>query len=196
MDVSRKVYFARCIGPTGVPMGAYKIGCSYGWNDRIKTVTANLPFTLEVAAVVPGSMFMEAAVHLYLKAHRIAGEYFYANEAVERFVQRAAERGEAFNYIFDLGSDYSNDGTVEAFLHYHGVSLKEACLRAGTDPKRFEAMKVVGKNRRVLVGAALVAAERGQVVHWPDNVIEGLLGHQAPMVLQAQEEAAEQEAAA
>lgn len=174
-DVSRKVYFARCIGPTGQPIGAYKIGCSYGWNDRIKTAAACLPFTLEVAAVVPGSMFMEAAVHLYLKAHRIAGEYFHANEVVEEFVARAAETGEAFNYIFDAGSDYANERAADIFLRYHGVSLSEACLRAGIPLKRYEKLKNIGKSRRLLAGAALVAAEQGKYVHWHEDIVHALM---------------------
>ena len=75
-DISQRVYFARCIGPKGDPIGAYKVGCSYGHNDRVQQFTANLPFTAELVAVTPGSLVMEACCHLWLKPYRIAGEYF------------------------------------------------------------------------------------------------------------------------
>lgn len=175
IDRSQKVYMAHCIGPEGNRIGAVKIGCSHGWNERIKDVVANLPFTLEIAAVVPGGFFMEAVCHLHLKEERIGGEYFRSSERTLGFVSRCAETGEAFRYISDTGAFECSLDMIKAFLSYHSVSAKEACERAGLAASYYigKSGLLEKKSREVLAAAALVAASRGQYSTWPGHGLQG-----------------------
>lgn len=179
-DACRKVYFARCIGPRGEPIGAYKIGCSHGYNDRVNSLAANLPFSLELVAVAPGGWIMEHACHLRLRQHRIGGEYFHASDDVEGFIGNVAETGHPFRYIFDDGTDMHRTMTthdmVALFMKYHRVSLQEACLFLGSSPKRYEGKKL---NLKIAAATALVAASREQPVHWPMDALGGLTGEHA-----------------
>ena len=181
-DASRKVYFARCVNHRGQPIGAYKIGCSSDHIGRMRSVANTLPFSLELVAVTPGSLMMEAACHLRLREHRVGGEYFSDADEVEKFVRRVAETGNAFYYIKDSAGDHhrlEQSDLLTPFMEYHGVTLKEACLRMGTTVDRYEKLKSFGKNRRLIAAAALVAASREQYVNWPIDVILGLKGERA-----------------
>lgn len=181
-DVSRKVYFARCLGPTGAPIGAYKIGCSMGHNDRIKSVAANLPFSLELVATTPGSMVMEAICHLYLKEHRIAGEYFHECPPVDKFVTRVAETGRAFTFISDSGFDGGVGALVAPFMSFHGVTVEDICKYLGRPKSAFDVIKAGYKSRNLIAAVALIAAERTQHVSWPDNIIAALAGEVNPLL--------------
>jgi hypothetical protein len=178
IDRSRKVYFAKCIGPTGEPIGAYKVGCSHGWNDRIKQLCVNLPFTVELEALVPGSFVMEAAVHIVLKEHRISGEYFHANEAVKEVVDRAAKTGNPFARFFDAGTDNIHGEALTAFMKYHDITLADACALLGFPESQYEKRiaKPNFKNAKVTAAVAIAAARRGQYVHWPEDALHGMMG--------------------
>lgn len=182
-DVSRKVYFARCIGPRGEPMGAYKIGCSFGHNDRIKAQTVSLPFSLELVAVTPGGRVMETACHMWLRDHRIGGEYFLDSPDVQAMVDRAAETGEAFSRIHDDGSDdhhsVTQDKIVGAFMAYHKVSLVDACAYAKVPVRRFQSSGAK-KTLKLAAAAALIASNQGHNVSWPLDAFAGLEGRIAP----------------
>ena len=111
IDRTPRVYFARCIGPTGDPIGAYKIGYSHGWNERVKQIGSGLPFTVEVDATVLGGRVMETALHLTLKEDCISGEYFHARGKVLELVERCATTGSPFARIRDAaGSEDLPDG--------------------------------------------------------------------------------------
>lgn len=189
-DNSQKVYFARCIGPRGEPIGAYKIGCSCGHNDRLQSLTANLPFTVELRAIAVGGMFMEAACHLALRQHRIAGEYFHECPEVDKFVDRVARTGDAFYRISESADRYDRIGfptdLITPFMAYHGVTLADACRRMGTTTSRYEKVKSLGKNRKLAAAVALVAAERGQFVSWPADVIRAMQGEHSPALNDAE----------
>lgn len=178
IDRSRRVYFAKCIGPTGEPIGAYKIGCSHGWNERVKQLAANLPFTLELEATVPGGRVMEAIVHMRLKEHRIAGEYFHDSDEVREKVEYAAKEGHAFYSIRDTGDAWLPDGAMNGFLAFHGVSLDEVCEKLKIRPKSFDALskKPRYNNSRVIAAASLIAAARRHFVQWPEDALKGVLG--------------------
>jgi len=180
MDRTQKVYFAKCIGPTGDPIGAYKVGCSHGWAVRIKQVAYNQPFSLEVEAVVPGSYMMEAAVHIILKEHRIAGEYFRSTPEVVAMVNTAANTGNPFARIKDLGSENLPDEALHALMKFHDVSLAEACEVLGISDKEYKvkAAKPRFKSSRLTAAVAIVAARRGQFVTWPTDAVRGLIGEQ------------------
>jgi hypothetical protein len=177
----RTVYFARCLTPFGTPMGAIKIGCSYGHEDRLRAVAANQPYSLQLIGAVPGEYVTEAMVHLYLKRHRISGEFFHENRYVMKFVESAVERGTAFQFINDVGAgDNLPDEALNAFMEYHGLTLEMVCEYLERDPAIYRG-KAPPKNRKLLA-AALIMAQRadgpgGRYVYWPADVVHGLLGH-------------------
>lgn len=173
----QEIYMAACIGPNGDRMGAYKFGCSAGWSDRVKAVTANLPFTLEVEAVVPGGLFIEYACHLHLRDYRIAREYFRDCEEVRAFIAAAARRGHAFESIREYDDiDVSFVECVAGFMSHHGISIDDACRRGGLTKTYYanKAGDLVKPSRKLLAAAALVAAERGHSVRWPGDGARGL----------------------
>jgi hypothetical protein len=178
MKGARQVYFAECIGPTGAPMGAYKIGCSFGLEDRLYQVGATLPFTLELRAAITGDLVMEKICHLALAEHKIAGEYFHASERVLSVVKHAAKHGRAFPWIEDLGESAAPDGAVKAFMDYHGVNLADVCGILGLKPSQYEKRLAESKyrNRNMVAATAIVANRRGHYVCWPTDALRGLLG--------------------
>lgn len=181
-DSAQQVYFAKCIGPTGEPIGAYKIGCSHGWKDRVKSVTANLPFTLEVEAVTPGGLVMERIVHIMMKKRRIAGEYFHDHSDIHGLIAKINRSGRAFDRITDLASCNLPDGTIQNFMKYHGVTLSDACKTIGKSLAYYEkrSPRTAFKSNVVTAAVAITAYRRGQYVEWPTDAIRGFLGDVAP----------------
>lgn len=183
----RQVYFAECLGPNGAPIGAYKIGCSHGWEDRLKQISSGLPFTLELRAAVTGDLVMEKICHLALAEHKISGEYFHASERVVKVATYAAHHGRAFPWIEDLGESDTPDGAVKAFMDYHGVELAEVCEILGYKISQYEKRLADSKykNRNMVAAAAIVANRRGQYVCWPTDAMHGLLGDISHQVAEA-----------
>lgn len=197
IDRSQKVYFARCIGPSGEPLGAYKIGCSHGWNERIKQIASGLPFTLEVDAVTQGGFMMERALHLYLEEYRISGEYFHARGEVLETVKRCMETGNPFvlAMIKDLGPKEVPDGALSGFMRYHGIELSEVCEFLGIKQKEYEkrAEKPGFRSSKVAAAVAIIAAVNGQYVEWPTDALNGLLGEESAIMVRNREAAAADE---
>lgn len=183
-DRSQRVYFAKCFGPKGDPIGAYKIGCSYGHDLRVKQLTANLPFTAEIVASVPGGFVLEAICHIPLKDEHISGEYFHASERLERIVENAVNEGFAFDYITDLGTREVPAGALQAFMKYHDVSLDDFCKVLGVSPKQYEKhlSRPRYNPRKVVAAIAIIASRRRQYVNWPNDALLGLCGEFAPAV--------------
>lgn len=191
MDRSQKVYFARCIAPSGEPLGAYKIGCSHGWNDRIKQIVSGLPFTLEVDAVTQGGFMMERALHLYLEEYRISGEYFHARGEVLETVKRCVDTGSPFqsSLIKDLGPREVPDGALKGFMDYHGVEVSQVCEFLGIKQKEYEkrAEKPGFRSSKVAAAVAIIAAQCGQYVEWPTDALLGLMGEESPIMVRRRE---------
>lgn len=199
VDRTQRVYFAKCIGPTGEPLGAYKIGCSYGWNERVKQVSSGLPFSLEVEATVLGGFVMEKALHLCLKEDSISGEYFHARGKVLELVDRCAKTGNPFARIRDTaGHEAMPDDALQAFMKFHGVTLADACALLGFSASAYEkrAAKKEYRSSKVVAAVALVAARRGQYVNWPTDALKGLLGQESFVLKQNREKAEKLEAKA
>lgn len=190
IDRSQKVYFGRCIGPSGEDMGAYKIGCSHGWNERIKQVVAGLPFTIEVDAITQGGFFLEKALHIYLKEEKISGEYFHARGKVLDVVALCKKTGSPFHHIRDLGPGTVPDGALKGFMDYHGVTTSELCEYLGYKESEFvkRSAKPSFRSSTVTAAIALIAAEYGQYVSWPTDALAGLLGEESPILVRNREE--------
>lgn len=183
MNRLRQVYFARCIGPHKTPMGAIKIGCSYGHELRLQSIARNQPFTLELITAVPGEMVTEAMVHLYLSRHRIDGEFFHENQVVMRYVEQVAARGAAFHYIEDAGNaDHLPAKALEAFMRYHGISLDEVARYLQRDLKHLVGKLEGVRNRNIVAATAILAQTDGRYVSWPRDCIFGLLGEVHPSI--------------
>lgn len=172
----KRVYFARCLGPKGEPIGAIKIGCSYGHEDRLVSIGRNLPFSLKLIARVPGHLVLETACHLYLRNHRIDGEYFHDNEVVQKFVAGAQARCAAFPQFTADPCDEVHPMAMEGFMSFHGVSLEEVCKFLSIPLKRHEG-KISGKyNGKLVAATGLLAQARNQHPHWPRDAISGMAG--------------------
>ena len=92
MNGVRMVYFAECIGPEG-PIGAIKIGCSYGHADRLKQISSGMPFSLELLTAVTGAQVLEKICHIAFKDANISGEYFRKTEKLLTCIEYAKARG-------------------------------------------------------------------------------------------------------
>jgi hypothetical protein len=173
--IDRRVYFARCIGPWGTPLGAIKVGCSHVPESRLKSVATCQPYTIEVLAIVPGGFVMEAVVHQYLRKHRISGEFFHENAFVAGYVDAVAHRGAAFEDIeADPQGDVVPTGAFDGFLKYHGLTIEQVSEYLGRQ-------RVVANtaSNKVIAGALLLAnrsSSYGRSVQWPADCLRGLLG--------------------
>ena len=181
-DVSKKVYFARCIGPDGRDIGAYKIGCSHGHELRVKYIASCLPFSLEVEATSPGDFLLESMCHLKFRDDCLGGEYFRSTDAVVSAVRRAAETGEVFPRLKDgayMGQFQGNGWDIlDGFLRYHELAIKDACESGGMSAPYYEKALQAGTriSRKMVAAAALAALDKGHFVSWPSNAYEGCLG--------------------
>lgn len=184
MNSSRQVYFAECIGPDGKPIGAYKIGCSHGWRDRLKSAASGLPFTLELRGAASGDLVLEKICHLAFKEERISGEYFRPSERIVAAAEAAREKGRFFPLIEDLGEWSIPDGAVQAFLKFHCVSSAEVCAILDVPESQYERRIANAKyrSRNVVAAAAVVANRRGQYVRWPTDALHGLLGERSKVI--------------
>jgi len=180
------------MGPDGQPIGAYKIGCSHGWQDRLKQIGSGLPFSLELRAAVSGDLVLERICHLSFKEDCISGEYFRPSERLLRCVKTANEYGRIFTLIEDLGESTVPDGAVQAFMDFHAVNLDEVCRVLGVPPGQYEKRVANSKyrSRNIVAAAAVVASRKGHYVRWPTDALRGLLGEINAKVSQVPEKAA------
>lgn len=180
----RMVYIAECINHDGTSMGAVKIGCSYGHEDRLKQAYSGLPFTLNLLAAVQGNFVLEKFCHLVFREDRISGEYFRKSEKIMKSVSRAEKDGRFFYYFTDLGVDYVPDGAIQAFMDYHGVTLEEVCkvlrIPLSQNEKRLKNPRT--RSRATVAAAAIVAQKDGRFVSWPEDAMRGLNGEKHPYI--------------
>lgn len=78
-----KVYFLR---PKGMK-GPVKIGCSRMHWERVNECMRWSPFPLEVAAIIPGELALERAIHDRLAASHSHREWFHPTEEVCSLVE-------------------------------------------------------------------------------------------------------------
>jgi hypothetical protein len=65
-----------------------KIGFTRDWAKRLRALRTANP-TLHDAIVVEGERAHERALHYYLQAQRVNGEWFYGTESVNRVIRTA-----------------------------------------------------------------------------------------------------------
>lgn len=178
--MSRVIYAAACLGPDGMPIGAYKFGCTTNVPSRLKSVSQTLPFSLDLAATMPGGFFLEACTHLHLRQHAIRGEYFRMSAETDGFVRRMGTGRGAFYYISDDGTDISLPANQRvaiqaAFMEFHGVTIAEGRAFLGLAKREVEARPAY-YTTRLMAATALIASNRGYFVRWPHDALSALVG--------------------
>ncbi len=172
----RSIYFAQCIAPNGMDMGAIKIGCSYGVGSRLSSISNQVPFACKRLATCPGEMFEESVLHAWLRHERIRGEFFHDGGETRRLVDLVAVTGK-----FPLAIDpmdltrplaWLQPSNVERFMDVHGLTLAEAAAFAGGKLRSYEIQIKAGVPSRRFVAALVVAAlKKGHRVNWDSDFL-------------------------
>jgi hypothetical protein len=174
MSLTGDVYFARCFTARGLDMSAIKIGCSYHLPDRLDALACNLPFDCRLITQCPGSLFEEAIAHLWLKSHRIAGEYFHDAPEVLDFVSEV-ERTGRFPLKLSVASEYPLPTMAEArnFMARHGLVVADLAAASGVQsPSGYAGMikRDLKPNRRFIAAMVVAALRKGRRVHWRSDL--------------------------
>jgi hypothetical protein len=88
LEGEMSIYFARS-------EDHIKIGFSVSTEDRLASLATSNPNKLELLAVVPGSMAFERAIHSWLFAYHVRGEWFRDCPQVRQAIEEIKERGHA-----------------------------------------------------------------------------------------------------
>jgi hypothetical protein len=172
--MTRQVYFARCIAANGADMGAIKIGCSYHPLDRVGAVSALQPYDCRVLASCPGTMLEESVAHLWLRDHRIAGEFFRDAPEVMAFVDEVAGHGRFPERLAIGASEYLPNMTqAKNFMARHSVGVDEMQALTGATSSAYRDQIKLGKNpnRRFIAAMIVAALRRGHRVNWPQDLM-------------------------
>lgn len=164
-----RVYFARCFTARGVDMHAIKIGCSFNLPHRLDGVTCCQPYDCKLIATVPGELFEEAVCHLWLKSHRIAGEYFHDDPEVMEFIA-ACERDGKLPLPMLVSRDHLPDADeARNFMARHELTIADLARAAGVQsPRSYEVQLKPGKspNRRFIAAMMTAALRKGRSIDW------------------------------
>lgn len=166
-----EVYFARCVGWNGADLGAIKIGVAFEPASRVLSVCSQLPFECELVTSVPGDLFVEFFVHMWLRQQRLGGEYFKAEGETLRVMEHAKQHGALPFPLFETtAGNWSFAGLdVKGFMDRHGISFKEVERLSGISPNHYSKVfeRTGTLNRRGFAALAVAAVKRGLSVHWP-----------------------------
>lgn len=170
------VYFARCISWNGADLDAIKIGLSVWPQHRVRAVASQQPFVCELIGQFPGDMFAEYFVHMWLRQHKLGGEFFKAEGEVLRLADHARKTGELPFPIFE--ENPNRPWTFQAiriddYMERHSITFDDIEADAGVagDYHRKHFARGGGPNRRFLAALAVCAVKRGLEVHWPLDFI-------------------------
>lgn len=171
----RRIYFARCIAANGADMGAIKIGCSWHFRERAASISAQVPFRCEVLTTCPGEMFEESALHMWLKADHIRGEFFHDRGEVRRFVELVRQT-DAMPITIEPNRPpwpWVKKPGVLNFMAVHGLSLSDATKVSGALLKSYEVMmnSTKGPSRRFVAALTVAALRKGHVVDWQSDFL-------------------------
>jgi len=167
------VYFAKCIAANGMDMDCIKIGLSHEPVDRVVSVSIQLPFSCELIASVPGDVFLEHFVHMWLRSHKVGGEYFHARGEVLQIAEYARQHGKLPFKVYETGEDNWHRVDVPSYMSKHGITFKEVERLSGVTAGLYRKLierKPCG-NRRFLAALAVTAIKRGLSVTWQRDFI-------------------------
>lgn len=168
------IYFARCIGWDGTDMHAFKIGMSHVPDERTAAISSQLPFACEIVATAPGDLFVEGVVHMWLRNHKLGGEYYKAEGETLVLVEFAKRHGRLPFPITHDGNTYSlADVDIKSFMEKHGLDFDEVERLAGVSAGYYRKLFDDGTrfNRRFLAAVAVSVMRRGFSVQWPLDFI-------------------------
>lgn len=167
-----KVYFAGCYAPDGYDVKVVKIGCADNPEERVKSVQTNQPYDCRLLAQMPGDMFMEYFVHMWLRPDHITSEFFHHRDETARLIRFAADHGRhpfPIEWVAPEGWFTSLD--LIQFMDRHGISLADIRKTAGVTCNGYEALlkKERCGNRRLLAALAVTAVRKGIRIRWPSD---------------------------
>lgn len=172
------VYFAKCVTADGVDMNAVKIGCSYGFSERLSALEANMPFNCEFLCSLPGTFFLERFMHFWLRNDRIGGEYFRFCPELKKIVSSIKTTG-SLPFSLTLADPKFDD--IQAidcvsFMQERGISFRDISKHTGVIAARYRTVlnKDPSGNRRLASALAVTAVRKGQSVKWPHDLLSKL----------------------
>lgn len=168
-----RVYFASCCLPNGVDTGLVKVGVSGDLDMRIPALGAQTPLDHTLIGSVPGELFSESLAHLVLKPFLARGEYFWLTPECRSAIDSMIKRGRVHGLISDRGL-FNLDTrrmSVNAGLKRLRVASGEVAARHGRAAQAVKRIQAGQKvfSRPLMATAALIAAERGRAVSWPED---------------------------
>lgn len=166
-----RVYFAKTIAANGMDMGVIKIGSSADPEQRMAGVGTQMPFHCELIATVPGELFVERAVQIWLRADKVRGEFFHARGEVLATMEYSKATGRLpFPLIeTDGGAGMFRQLNLPRFMEQRGISFDHMALHTGCDARYYAKLlaKDPSGNRHVLAALSVTAIRMGQTVSWP-----------------------------
>ncbi len=165
-----RVYFARCFTADGIDMNTVKIGLSLDADFRLSALACLLPFDCKLICSVPGDMFIESFLHMWLRKSRVGGEYFRSDDEVNRLVNGIEKTGRLPLPIEITGPEgvFIKHDCV-SYMAERGITLKDISKHSGLIAQRYAPLlknKRYG-NRRFLAALAVTAVRMGHSIKWP-----------------------------
>lgn len=157
------VYFAQCFASAnGADMGTIKVGCTRNVGGRMNWLKSGEPFEGKIIATCPGEFFEEAALHSWLKADCLRGEYYHDRGEVRRLADLTAATGRMPLPITraEICHTWITMAQAEDFLRRHGLERDEVISLSGMYPATFDARIKQRVPSRSFVADLITAALR------------------------------------
>jgi hypothetical protein len=168
--IDGKVYFAGCYAPDGYDMRVVKIGCAGDPAQRVQSVQTGQPFDCRLLTQMPGDMFMEYFIHMWLRSDHISGEYFHHRGKTADLIRHVISHGtHPFSISWTAPDGWFRTLDLVQFMDRHAISLKDIRKAAGVTCAGYETLlkKERCGNRRFLAALAVTAVRRGIRLNWP-----------------------------
>lgn len=164
------LYFAKCLAPDGYDLNVVKIGCAEKPEKRIKSVATNQPFTCELVATAPGGMFLEHFTHMWLRNHKLTGEFFHNRGEVAELMEYVRKHGRhPFPISFRGPEGWFKTLDLVHFMDKFGISMRDVSKTAGVTFSSYDALlkREQCGNRRLLAAVSVTAVRRGFHITYP-----------------------------
>jgi hypothetical protein len=167
-----KVYFGKCFSLDGYDLKVVKIGCAGNPEQRVRQVQTGQPFRVELAAFMPGDMFLEFFIHMWLREEAVSGEFFRLGSETARLLDHVKETGtHPFPIIWSEPEGWFKTLDVVQFMGRHDITLSEVRKLSGATCKAYDVLlkKERCGNRRFLAALAVAAVKKGIQIDWPKD---------------------------
>lgn len=167
------VYFAKCVALDGYDLKATKIGLSHDPEKRIPQVAAGQPFKCELIASVPGNLYLEYFLQIWLRGECLGGEFFYGEETT-RITEYARKYGRTPFRVKEGREDiYFSKIDCLDYMARHGITFKDISKHSGVYAERYNDLlkREPWGNRRFLAALSVTAVKKGIPVKWPHDFL-------------------------